>query len=156
MLLASGVACAPGDGVRVQTISLERPPEGVGLPPPADYTPCWSGQAKGYDTDGDGRTDRVRVTFQGKERCYGEDSNHNGRVDTWDVLDESGRLAQRAHDSDEDGTVDQRWTFDATRKGCASVLLDRDGDGVVDTTGAVDICHAPGTPAAVGGLPPGN
>lgn len=136
---ASG--CATGDGMRFQVISMERPPDGVGLPPPADYTPCYTGVAKAYDTDGDGRADRIKVSIDGKDRCYGEDTNHNGRVDTWDVLDEQGRLTKRAHDADEDGKVDQAWTFDPARKGCASVALDRDRDGVIDTTGAVDVCQ---------------
>ncbi len=126
---------------------MERPPEDLGLRPPADFTPCWSGVARAYDTNGDGRPDRVRVSFQGKDRCYGEDSDHDGRIDTWDVVDEAGRLTQRAHDSNSDGKVDQVWTFDPTRPGCAAVALDRDGDGKVDGDGGIDLCALRAAPA---------
>ena len=78
---------------------------------------------------------------QGKDRCYGEDSNHDGRIDTWDVIDENGRLTKRAHDSNGDGRVDQAWTFDPSRKGCATVAPDADGDGKPDPGSPVDICQ---------------
>jgi hypothetical protein len=146
------LACAADDGVRVQVISMERPPEGLGMRPPADYTPCWSGEARAYDTDGDGKADRVRVRFQGKDRCYGEDANHDGKIDTWDVLDESGNLAKRAHDSNGDGRVDQSWSFDPGRQGCAKVTVDRDGDGQPDGIGALDLC--PANSAAPAAAPP--
>jgi hypothetical protein len=143
-------SCAANDGMRVQVISMAQPPDDLGAPPPADYTPCWTGEARAIDTDGDGKADRVRVSFQGKDRCYGEDSNHDGRIDTWDVMDESGRLTKRAHDSNDDGKVDQAWTFDPTRKGCATVAPDADGDGKPDPGSPVDICQqlsAPKGPA---------
>jgi hypothetical protein len=141
-------ACAANDGVRFQVISLEKPPDGLGMPPPADYTPCWTGEARAIDTDGDGKPDKVKVSFQGKDRCYGEDSNHDGKIDTWDVLDEQGNLAKRAHDSNGDGKPDQSWTFDPTGKGCASVVVDRDGDGQPDGIGALNMCPAgPAGPA---------
>ena len=53
-------------------ISVERPPEGLGLPPPVDYEPCYVGEARAYDRNGDGKFDEVRVTFKGRERCYGD------------------------------------------------------------------------------------
>lgn len=134
------VACAANDGVRMQVISLERPPEGFGMSPPADYTPCWTGEARAYDANGDGRADHVRVSFQGKDRCYGEDADHDGTIDTWDMLDAQGNLAKRAHDSNGDGKVDQSWTFDPSKKGCAAVTVDRDGDGQPDGIGALDMC----------------
>ncbi len=117
------------------------PPEELGAPPPPDYTPCYTGEARAIDTDGDGKPDRVRVSFQGKDRCYGEDTNHNGKIDTWDVVDESGRLTKRAHDSNDDGKVDQAWTFDPTRKGCATVAPDVNADGKPDPGSIVDICQ---------------
>lgn len=136
-------ACATGDGMRFEVISMERPPEGIGLAPPADYTPCYRGVAKAYDTNGDGRPDKVKVTLEGKERCYGEDGNHDGVIDTWDVMDEQGNLTRRAHDSNGDGRVDQAWIFDPTRKGCSSVVVDRDGDGKSDIGGPLDLCGSP-------------
>jgi hypothetical protein len=154
-LACSAGACAANDGMRVEVISLERPPEGLGLPPPADYTPCYSGEARAYDTDGDGRPDRVKVTVQGKERCYGEDSNHDGVIDTWDLMDESGNLTRRAHDSNGDGKVDQAWTFDPTRKGCGSFSVDRDGDGKNDFGIPLDVCQpAPASSTVPMALPP--
>ena len=128
-LLATVGGCSAGDGVRFQVISMEHPPEGVGLRPPPDYRPCYWGEARGYDRTGDGRIDEVRVTFQGRERCYGEDTDHNGVIDTWDLMDEHGALVKRAHDSNGDGRFDQSWTFDPTRRGCATMAPDQDGDG---------------------------
>ncbi|MGD0678930.1 MAG: hypothetical protein ABSC94_26290 [Polyangiaceae bacterium] len=139
-LLLLSTACAAGDGVRFQVVSMERPPEGLGLPPPPDYEPCYRGEARGYDRNGDGKIDEVRVTFKGRERCYGEDTNHDGVIDTWDVMDENGMLTKRAHDTNGDGRVDQAWTFDPTRKGCATVSADRNGDGKPDPATAIDLC----------------
>jgi hypothetical protein len=139
-------ACAANDGMRAEVISMERPPEGTGLPPPADFTPCYSGEARAYDTNGDGHVDRIKVSLNGKDRCYGEDTNHDDIVDTWDLMDENGGLARRAHDSNGDGKVDQAWTFDPTRKGCASFTVDRDGDGRNDLGIPVDLCRPAPTP----------
>jgi hypothetical protein len=140
-LVAGVAACAPGDGIGFQVINMERPPEGAGLAPPNDYTPCYTGEARGYDTNGDGRVDRIAVTVNGKPRCYGEDSNHDGVIDTWDLMDESGRISRRAHDSDGDRRVDQSWTFDPSLHGCASLALDRDGDGLIDPGDPIHICR---------------
>lgn len=134
-------ACAAGDGMRFQVISVERPPEGLGLPPPVDYEPCYVGEARAYDRNGDGKFDEVRVTFKGRERCYGEDTNHDGVIDTWDVMDESGHLVKRAHDSNGDGRVDQAWRFDPARQGCAMVAADMNADGKPDPGTPVDICE---------------
>ncbi len=132
------VACAAGDGVRLQVINMERPSEGLGLAPPADYTPCYYGEARGYDSNGDGKPDHVRVSLHGRERCYGDDTNHDGRIDTWDLMDEQGRLIKRAHDTNGDGRVDQHWTFDPTRPGCATIAADVDGR--VNPGSAIDVC----------------
>jgi len=140
-LLLSFAACAPGDGVRFGVLSMERPPEGLGLPPPADYEPCYVGEARGYDRNGDGKIDEVRVTVHGRDRCYGEDLNHDGVIDTWDVMDENGQLIKRAHDSNGDGRVDQAWTFDPSRKGCATVAAVRSVDGKPATGSAIDLCR---------------
>ncbi len=155
-LAAASGACVANDGMRFQVISMERPPEGLGMAPPADYTPCYSGEARAYDTDGDGRVDKVKVSLNGKDRCYGEDANHDGVIDTWDVMDEGGNLARRSHDSNGDGKADQAWTFDPTRKGCGSLTVDRDGDGKNDLGMPLDLCRpsavsvpsAPPTPPA--------
>jgi hypothetical protein len=150
-------SCAPGDGMRFQVINMERPTEDVGLPPPSDYTPCYTGEARGYDNNGDGKIDEIRVSVQGKERCYGEDTNHDGVIDTWDVMDESGQLQKRAHDSNGDRRVDQSWTFDPTQHGCATVLLDRDNDGIIDPGSPLRICqNLAGSPARPAQTPDGG
>ena len=133
--------CAANDGVRFQVISMERPPEGLGLPPPPDYKPCYWGEARGYDRTGDGKVDEVRISFKGRERCYGEDANHDGIIDTWDLMDENGHLVRRAHDANGDGRVDQSWTFDPSRRGCATIAPDVDGDGAADPGSLIDICQ---------------
>ena len=81
--------------MRFEVINMERPPEGLGLPPPPDYGPCYWGEARGYDRTGDGHIDEVRVTFKGRERCYGEDTNHDGMIDTWELADEHGEVIKR-------------------------------------------------------------
>jgi hypothetical protein len=138
-ILLTLVACAAGDGVRLQVINMQHPSEGLGLPPPADYTPCYYGEARGYDSNGDGKPDHVRVSLQGRDRCYGEDTDHDGKIDTWDLMDEQGRLIKRAHDANGDGRVDQHWTFDPTRPGCATIAADVDGR--VDPGSPIDICR---------------
>jgi hypothetical protein len=135
------LGCAAGDGVRFQVISMERPPEGLGLPPPPDYQPCYWGEARAYDRTGDGKIDEVRVTLNGRERCYGEDANHDGVIDTWDLMDEQGNLVKRASDVNGDGRFDQSWTFDPTRKGCATVAGAGEGGGKPEPSGAIDICQ---------------
>jgi hypothetical protein len=135
------IAGATGDGMRFQVINMERPPEGIGLPPPSDYQPCYAGEARAFDRNGDGKPDEVRVTVNGRERCYGEDTDHNGVIDTWDLTDEQGNLVRRAHDSNGDGRADQAWTFDPSRKGCATLASDRDGDGRPDQGSPIDVCE---------------
>lgn len=148
-------SCAANDGMRVQVISLADHPDDLGAPPPPDYTPCWTGEARAIDTDGDGKLDRVRVAFQGRDRCYGEDTDHDGKVDTWDVVDDSGKLTKRARDTNGDGKVDQAWTFDPTRKGCATVSADVDGDGKPDPGSPIDICRQLTSEAPAPQTPPG-
>jgi hypothetical protein len=138
-ILLTLVSCAAGDGVRLQVINMERPPEGLGLPPPADYTPCFYGEARGYDSNGDGKPDHVRVSLHGRDRCYGEDTDHDGKIDTWDLMDEQGRLIRRAHDANGDGRVDQHWTFDPTRPGCPTIAADVEGK--VDRASPIDLCR---------------
>ncbi len=134
--------------MRFQVISMERPPEGLGMAPPADYVPCYTGEARAYDTDGDGRVDKVRVSVNGKDRCYGEDANHDGVIDTWDIMDEGGNVARRSQDTNGDGKADQSWTFDPSRRGCGSLMVDRDGDGKNDLGIPLDICQPPVVSAA--------
>jgi hypothetical protein len=83
----------------------------------------------------------VRVSIKGRDRCYGEDANHDGVIDTWDLMDENGNLVKRAHDSNGDGRVDQSWTFDPKRKGCATIAADRNADGKPDPGTPIDICE---------------
>jgi hypothetical protein len=139
-VLLVAAACAAGDGVRFQVISMERPPEGLGLRPPPDYEPCYTGEARGYDRNGDGKIDEIRITIKGRERCYGEDSNHDGLIDTWDVMDEGGHLVKRAHDAKGDGRANEAWTFDPTRQGCATLVVDRKGGGEPDFASPIDLC----------------
>jgi|SRR5579859_5173853 len=147
LLALAAVACAPGDGMRFQVINMERPGDDIGMAAPADYRPCYVGEARAYDTDGDGKVDRIRVGVNGKDHCYGEDTNHDGKIDTWDVTDGAGRITRRAHDANGDGRADQAWTFDPTRTGCASVAPDIDGDGKPDPGSPVDICQHLASPA---------
>jgi hypothetical protein len=141
-------ACTPGDGMRFEVMNMERPSDDGSVRPPADYQACYTGVARGYDTNGDGKVDRIAVAIDGKDRCYGEDSNHDGKIDTWDVTDERGNVTRRAHDSNGDGRVDQVWTFDPSRRGCATVAADRDGDGKADPGPPIDLC------AGLGGANP--
>ena len=141
LLVAPLFACATDDAIRFQVISMERPPEGVGLPPPVDYQPCYWGEARGYDRTGDGKIDEVRVVFKGRDRCYGEDTNHDGVIDTWDLMDEHGNLAKRTSDTNGDGRLDRTWTFDPARRGCATLSVDQDGDGKPDPGSPIDICE---------------
>jgi len=122
-------------------MNMERPSDDIGLAPPSDYQPCYTGEARGYDRNGDGKVDSIRVGINGKDRCYGEDTNHDGKIDTWDVMDEGGNVARRAHDSNGDGRVDQVWTFDPSRHGCATVAADMNGDGKPEPGSVVDICR---------------
>jgi hypothetical protein len=147
-LLLVPAACAPGDGMRFQVMNMERPSDDGSMPPPPDYQPCFTGEARGYDTDGDGKVDKIRVSANGKTRCYGEDSNHDGKIDTWDVMDENGNLTRRAHDANGDGRADQHWTFDPAHHGCATIAPDLDGDGKPDPGSALDICKALAAPPA--------
>jgi hypothetical protein len=147
-LLLACAACAPGDGMRFQVIDMERPSDAIGMRPPPDYQPCFTGEARAYDNNGDGKVDEVRISAHGKDRCYGEDQNHDGKIDTWDIVDDSGRIIRRAHDSNGDGRVDQAWTFDPSRHGCATIAHDLDGDGKPDPGSLVDICSSLSAPAA--------
>jgi hypothetical protein len=70
--------------------------------------------------------DEVRVTFKGRERCYGEDAN---------------QLVKRASDVNGDGRFDQSWTFDPTRKGCATVARAGESGGKPEPSSAIDICQ---------------
>lgn len=114
-LLVPVLACAAGDGMRFEIINLERPPAGLGLPPPPDYGPCYWGEARGYDRTGDGRVDEVRVTFNGRERCYGEDTNRDGLIDTWELVDERGEVVKRAQHVQGDGGLNDGATIDRVR-----------------------------------------
>jgi hypothetical protein len=147
-LLASA-ACTPGDGMRFQVMNMERPSDDLSMPPPPDFEPCFTGEARGYDTNGDGKVDQVRVSFKGKDRCYGEDTNHDGKIDTWDIMDDTGHLVRRAQDTNGDGRVDQAWTFDPSRHGCATIAADRNGDGKADPGSIIDICNSLTSPVPV-------
>ena len=61
----------------------------------------------------------------------------------------AGNVTRRAHDSNGDGRVDQVWTFDPSRRGCATVAADRDGDGKADPGTPLDLCQG------LGGANPG-
>jgi hypothetical protein len=132
--------------MRFQVIDMEHPSQDVAVAPPADYEPCFQGEARGYDTNGDGKVDHIAVSVKGKDRCYGEDTDHDGKIDTWDVVDESGKLSKRAHDTDGDGRVDQAWSFDPSRRGCATIAADVNGDGKPDPGSPIDVCRSLANP----------
>jgi hypothetical protein len=123
----------------------------VTLPPPAEFAPCREASAKHerLDHDGDGRVDAIRVIGAGgAEVCRGTDTNLDGHIDTWDVIDK-GRVTSRAHDSDENGKVDQVWAYqDAARPGCAMFGHDHDGDGKADGA-RIDLCALLAAPVGV-------
>jgi hypothetical protein len=130
----------------------EGPPTGekVTMPPPIAFSACRDATRRHQriDADGDGRTDTIRVVSADDEVevCRGSDTNGDGRIDTWDVV-ENGHVTKRAHDSDNDGKVDQIWTWpDAKKPACALVTTDKDGDGKGDGA-TVDMCAALGSKA---------
>ncbi len=122
----------------------------VPTPPPEDFTACNARNVRHQmlDADADGRTDTIRIVSADSdvEICRGHDSDHNGSIDTWDVVAD-GKVTKRAHDSDDDGRVDQVWTWpDAKRPACALVAHDGDGDGRPDGA-TLDLCAALTPPA---------
>lgn len=82
------------------------------------------------------------MTFKGRERCYGEDTDHDGVIDTWDLMDDHGHLLKRASDTNGDGRFDRTWTFDPTHKGCATTVAVRKGEGEPDSRATMDNCQA--------------
>jgi hypothetical protein len=82
---------------------------------PTTYGPCYWGEARGYDRTGDGRIDEVRVTFKGRERCYGEDTNRDGVIDTWELMDEHGEVVKRVQRVHGDSGLNDDGTFDRVR-----------------------------------------
>jgi hypothetical protein len=125
------------------------PPTGseITMVPPSDFSSCRMGTRRHQriDGDGDGRTDTIRVVGENDENevCRGTDTNADGKIDTWDLM-ENGRVTRRAHDSDNNGRVDQIWTWpDPTRPSCAVVEKDHDGDGKGDS-GKMDLCASHG------------
>ena len=113
--------------------------------------------------DGKDITTRVRpilssLTISDRQRGEADElqivlDDHDGKIDTWDLLNESGQVVRRAHDSNGDGRVDQAWTFDPERRGCAAIAADENADGKADLGEAFDICKSLGAknaPAAKG------
>jgi hypothetical protein len=144
--LASTAGCASQDsGMRVEVMTVDRHDEGLGLPPPPDYDQCTLGQATGIDTNGDHKPELVEVMLKGREVCRGYDTDHDGRIDRWDKMDDQGRTVGSVSDTNGNGKVDQRWTFDPTNRGCATVSSDRDEDGKPDPGSLVDICQQAGS-----------
>jgi hypothetical protein len=134
----------------------DRPPgEDLGLrPPPAEvFEPCSrvGNKVEHIDTNGDGKVDLLRIsTPAGAEVCRGVDANLDGKIDTWDAIQE-GRVVQRAHDSDGDGKVDQHWSWPVVlRPGCGIMHADLDGDGRPDPGAAkLDPCGLLGGGATI-------
>jgi hypothetical protein len=134
----------------------DRPPgDDMGLPPPPAeaFEPCShvGNKVERIDTNGDGKVDVLRVsTPGGREVCRGVDSNFDGKIDAWDLID-NGRVVQRAHDSDGNGKVDQHWTWPAAqRPGCGIMQPDLDGDGRPDPgTAKYDPCGLLGASVVV-------
>jgi hypothetical protein len=143
-------------GMRFELVNLERPGSDIGLPPPPDFQPCYQGQAKGLDTNGDGRPDVIKVTdASGRETCNGSDTDHDGKIDTWDVMDEKGQLKKRARDTNGDERADETWTFDPARPGCPAIYADKNGDGVPDSESHIDVCGSLAPTATTPLSPPG-
>ena len=65
------------------------------------------------DTSGDGRPDRIFHYAEGTLVSEARDTSGDGRLDTFDRLDERGRVAVREEDLDGDGQVDVRTVYRA-------------------------------------------
>ena len=142
--LAVLVGCASEQtGMRVEVMTVDRPGEGEGLPPPPDYDQCTLGQATGIDTNGDHKPDLVEVMLKGREVCRGYDSDRDGKIDRWDKMDDQGRTVGTVKDTNADGKADERWTFDPTNHSCATFVADRDQNGEPDPGSLVNLCQQP-------------
>lgn len=143
------------DGMRFEFVNLERPGSDIGLRPPPDFQPCYEGQARGLDTNGDSRPDVIKVTdASGRETCSGSDTDHDGKIDTWDVMDEKGQLKKRARDTNGDERADETWFFEPSRPGCPAIYADKNGDGVPDSVAHIDVCGSLTPTSAPPSAPP--
>jgi hypothetical protein len=84
------------------------------------------------DDNGDGLPERILFFASGSDTLlrFEEDSNGDGRVDTWQVY-ANGELTQRLRDTNGDGTVDVWEEYSDSRM--TGRTLDRDRNGVVDS-----------------------
>ena len=93
-----------------------------GPPPPADFH-CEQGERRTEDTDHDGHPDRVvHVLGTGAILCSTEDRNHDGKIDTWNRI-ENGQVVEQATDTAFDGTLDHRVRIGKPDAGSPLVLL---------------------------------
>jgi hypothetical protein len=83
------------------------------------------------DFDFDGRPDEVAMHSGGQLIEKRMDSTHDGRMDLREVY-VNGRRHRRERDVNDDGRVDEWWTFSETEPDCARVQVDVDGDGRSD------------------------
>ena len=83
------------------------------------------------DFDFDGRPDEVALHSGGQLIEKRMDSTHDGRMDLREVY-VNGRRNRRERDGNDDGRVDEWWTFSETEPDCARVQVDVDGDGRPD------------------------
>jgi len=141
LAVALVTACLPACS-GVQVASFERPDEGRELPPPSSFEVCKaaSNTRERVDANHNGRLETVSVhALDGSEVCRGSDTDENGRVDTWDMV-EQGHVVKRARDSDENGKVDEVTLWpDPLRPECPVVFADEDGDGIPEVV-RVDVC----------------
>jgi hypothetical protein len=91
----------------------------------------------GFDTDD--RPDEVTHLTAGVVVRKERQTNHDGKIDTWDYFDQ-GALAREERDSNGDGLVDQWWTFTAARPDCPTVVIDVDGNGKPDDQTRMSMC----------------
>ena len=114
-LVAPILGCAPGDGMRFEIINMERPPEGLGLPPPPDYGPCYWGEARGYNRTGDSRDRRGARDVQGSRALLRRGHEPRRRDRTWKLTDEHGEVVKRVQRLHGDGGLNDGGTFDSVR-----------------------------------------
>jgi hypothetical protein len=67
------------------------------------------------DDDGDGRAERVFAYTAGKLSGESRDTNHDGKLDRFDHLDENGEIVLREEDVDANGSIDVRSIYSAGR-----------------------------------------
>jgi len=127
----------------VRTAVTDRPDEQVMAGPVTDYEVCRAASVHRERGDSNKRVRRDAVSllgFDGSEVCRAQDTDDNGRMDSWEVFDH-GRVTQRGRDIDESGTVDEVTLWpDPRRPECPVVFVDQNADGKPEEV-KFDICN---------------